>query len=467
MRRLSSFDANFLYLETPTAHMHVGSLAIFDPSTAPGTWDAARVRQVYADRIHLVPQFRRRIVEVPLQLDHPRWIDDPEFDLGWHIRHIAVPAPGGPAELSALAGELMATPIDRSRPLWEVWVIDGVVGGRFALLSKAHHAAMDGVAGIQMVSAMFDLTPEVEPVPDAAAYEPEAVPGDLEMMARAAGSMAVQPLRTFNAIRRGTHALRMRRRIIEEEGHGSLAETLPAGAPKVSFSAPISPERSFTFRTLSLDKVKAVRRATRAPFNDVILAMCGGGLARYLEQRGEDVDGSLVAMVPMSIRGDETADADANKLMNMFIALGTDIADPLERLASIAEHTASGKAQLRGGEGDPVRELSELAPATITAHLFRYVAAHHLSERVAPLFNLTMSNLAGSPTPLFLGGALMVANYPLGPIYDGTGLNITALSYMNQLDVGVLACPRLSPDAAAIPIALEEALDELVAAAAV
>ncbi len=462
MRRLSSFDANFLYLESPTSHMHVGSLAIFDPSTAEGAWGVERVRDIYTDRIHLVPQFRRRLAEVPLQLDHPHWVDDPEFDLGWHIRHIAVPAPGGPDELAALAGELMSTQLDRSRPLWEVWVIDGVTGGRFAVLTKAHHAAMDGMAGVQMVSSMFDLTPEVEPAPPAPPWAPDRVPGDLEMLARAAGSMAVQPLRTVRAIRRGTHALRMRRRIIQEEGRGSLAETLPAGAPNVSFSAPLTPERSFAFRTLSLTKAKAVKNATGTTVNDVILATCGGGLARYLEARGERVDGSLVAMVPMSVRGDDAAAADANKLMNMFIRLGTDLPDPRDRLASIAEQTASGKAQLRGGEGDPVRELSDFAPATLTAHMFRFIASHHLAERVTPLFNLTMSNLAGSPTPLFLGGALLVANYPLAPIYDGNGLNITVLSYLDQLDVGIVTCPQLSPDAAELPADLESALDELV-----
>jgi diacylglycerol O-acyltransferase len=205
-----------------------------------------------------------------------------------------------------------------------------------------------------------------------------------------------------------------------------------------------------------------VKNATGTTVNDVILAICGGGLARYLEDRGERVDGSLVAMVPMSVRGDDAAAGDANKLMNMFIRLGTDLTDPLDRLASIAEQTASGKAQLRGGEGDPVRELSDLAPATLTAHMFRFVASHHLAERVTPLFNLTMSNLAGSPTPLFLGGALLVANYPLAPIYDGNGLNITVLSYLDQLDVGVVACPQLSPDVAELPVALEGALDELV-----
>ncbi len=465
MRRLSSFDANFLYLETPTAHMHVGSLAIYDPSTSPEPWGIDRVRRLYAERIHLVPQFRRRLAEIPLHLDHPRWVDDPEFDLGWHIRHIAVPAPGGPAELASLAGELMATPLDRSRPLWECWVIEGVTGGRFAILSKAHHALMDGMAGVQMTATMFDLSPEVAEVqPQSEGWNPPAIPGDIAMLARAASSLAVQPLRTVRALQRGVHAVLARRRIAADR-HGTVASTLPAGAPTVSFSGALSPERLFAFRSISLTDVKTVRRATGATFNDVVLAMCGGGLARWLEARDEAVDGSLVAMVPMSFRGDATLAAEANQLMNMFVKLGTDMDDPLERLAFIAEQTDSAKAQLTSGEGDPVRELSDIAPATLTAHMFRYAAAHHLSERMRPLFNLTMSNLAGSPVPLFLAGALLVANYPLAPIYDGNALNITVMSYLDQVDIGVVACPQLTPDAGEIPAHLEAALDELIALA--
>ncbi len=463
MRRLSSFDANFLYLESPTSHMHVGSLAIYDTTTADGDWGVERVRQVYADRIHLVPQFRRRIAEVPLQLDHPRWVDDPEFDLNWHIRHIAVPGPGGTEQLAELSGELMATQLDRQRPLWEVWVIDGVAGGRFAILSKAHHAAMDGNAGIQMVSAMFDLTPDVHSVPQPTRrWEPEPVPGDLSMLTKAAGSLAVQPLRAARAAQRGLHALLTRRKIAAGR-HGTVASTLPAGAPKVSFSASLTPERSFAFRTLPLDAVRAVRRATGATINDVVLAVVGGGLRNWLAERSEKVDGSLVAMAPMSFRGDAGVASDDNQLMNMFIKLATDMEDPLARLAFIADQTASAKAQLQDGEGDPVRELSAMAPATVTAHLFRYAAAHHLADRMTPLFNLTMSNLRGSPTPLFLGGALMVANYPLAPIYDGNGLNVTVMSYLDQVDVGVVGCPQLTPDVDRIPIHMELALAELVA----
>jgi WS/DGAT/MGAT family acyltransferase len=320
---------------------------------------------------------------------------------------------------------------------------------------------MDGNAGIQMVSAMFDLTPEIATVPPPQEWSPDAVPGDLSLLTRAAGSLAMQPFRTARATERGLRAVMARRRIAADR-HGTVASTLPAGAPKVSFSATLTPERSFAFRTLSLRDVKAVGRATGATVNDVVLAVVGQGLAKWLEERGEAVERSLVAMVPMSFRGNGADASEANQLMNMFIQLGTDLADPLQRLAFIAEQTSSAKAQLSDGPGDPVRELSELSPATVTAHLFRYAAAHHLADRMTPLFNLTMSNLRGSPTPLFLGGALMVANYPLAPIYDGNGLNITVMSYQQQIDVGVVGCPQLTPDVDRIPLQLEMALDDLV-----
>ena len=309
---------------------------------------------------------------------------------------------------------------------------------------------------------MFDPTPDIEDAPrEIDEWNPANIPGDLSLIARAAGSLAMQPLRTVGAIRRGTHALRKRRQIAAAR-HGTVASTMPAGAPTVSFSAALSPKRCFAFRTMDLQSVKRVRHATGAAFNDVVLAACGGGLARWLEGRGEEVEESLVAMVPMSFRGHAALQSEQNQLMNMFIRLGNDLDDPLARLAFIADQTASAKAQLTSGEGDPVRELSEMAPATITAHLFRYVASHHLAERMAPLFNLTMSNLAGSPSPLFLAGALMVANYPLAPIYEGNGLNITLMSYMQQIDVGVVACPQLTPDVDDIPLHIEAALRELV-----
>ncbi len=466
MQRLSSFDAAFLYLESPTSHMHVGSLALYDPATAPDGWSFEQVCEVYADRIQLVPQFRRRLVEVPMQLDHPAWVEDPDFDLGWHIRRIGVPPPGGLPELATVVSELIATQLERSRPLWEVWVIEGLANGQIAVLSKAHHAAIDGVAGTQIVATMLDFTPEVAAGPPQQPERlPRPVPGDAQMLARAAGSLALQPIRAIGAARRGVRALRSRLGIVEAAGHGSLAATLPGGAPRVSFSHSLTPERSFAFRSYPLEGLLLVKEALGVHLNDLVLAVCGGALGRYLVKREEAVDHSLVAMVPMSIQSNDQNghDDEANQLMNMFINLGSDIADPLTRLANVIEQTETAKAQLREGDGDPVRAISDMAPATLTAHLLKYVASHRIADTMQPLFNLTMSNLRGARIPLYLAGAEMVANYPIAPIYDGTGLNITVMTHRDQLDVGVVGCPQLTPDLDLIPEAIAETIDEYVA----
>ncbi len=466
MQQLSSFDAAFLYLESPTSHMHVGSLAIYDPATSPDGWSFEKVRRVYADRIHIVPQFRRRLVEVPLQLDHPSWVDDPDFDLGWHVRRIGVPPPGGPAELATVTSELIATKLDRDRPLWEVWVIEGLADGTVAVLSKAHHAAIDGVSGTQIVAAMLDWSPEVAAAPPPDEQPPPSpVPGDAEMLVRAAGSMALQPVRAIRAARRGIRALRSRRDIIRAAGHGSLAATLPGGAPRVSFSHALTPERSFAFRSYPLAGLLQVKEALGVHLNDLVLAVCGAALRRYLARRREEVDHSLVAMVPMSIRGADQHDAaaEANQLMNMFINLGTNVADPLTRLASVIEQTDTAKAQLREGGDDPVRAISDLAPATLTAHLFKYMASHRIADTMLPLFNLTMSNVRGPRFPLYLAGAEMIAMYPIAPIYDGNGLNITVMTYRDQMDVGIVTCPQLTTDADTLPDTIAEAIDEYTA----
>lgn len=464
VQQLSSFDAAFLYLESPTSHMHVGSLALYDPTTAPDGWSFEKVQQLYEERIQFIPQFRRRLVEVPLQLDHPSWIEDPEFDLMWHVRRIGVPPPGGLEELAQVTADLIATQLDRNRPLWEVWVIEGLAGGHVAVLSKAHHAAIDGVAGTEIVAAMLDMTPQgAAPPPRQQPKALQPVPGDVRMLAKAAGSLALQPIRALRAARSGVQALRSRRRVIEGLGHGSLAATLPGGAPRVSFSQTLTPERAFAFRSYPLQGLLTVKEALGAPLNDLVLAVCGGALGRYLAARGEEIEHSLVAMVPLSIHSAVADDDEANQLMNMFINLGSDLADPLTRLAFVMEQTEAGKAQLRDGVGDPVRAISDMAPATLTAHLFRYVASHRIADTMQPLFNLTMSNLRGSRFPLYLAGAEMIANYPIAPIYDGNGLNITVMTYKDQMDVGIVVCPQLTPDVDALPDAIEDSIAEYVA----
>src|SRR5688572_12543052 len=317
MQRLTGLDASFLALETPSSHMHVASVGIYDPSTAEGGITLDRVTQVYEGRLHLAPPFRRRLANVPFGLHHPLWIEDPDFDIRNHVRHTAIPAPGGPVELANLVGRLVALPLDRSRPLWEIWLIEGLEGGNVGVLSKVHHSAIDGASGNELLIALLDLTPEiVEHVPTTE-WVPDRVPTDAELLSYAATSLARQPVRVAKALARTTTAALEIRRL----GQGSSASVLPPApfaAPRTSFNAALTPRRSYAYTSLDLPTVKAVKHAVGCTVNDVVLGLCGGALAGYLADRGEELDAPLVAMVPVSVRSEDERDTMGNKVSSML-----------------------------------------------------------------------------------------------------------------------------------------------------
>ena len=278
MQRLSGLDASFLYLETPASYMHVAGLMILDPATAPVAWSFDEVRDMYADRLHLAPPFRRRLVEVPLGLHHPVWIEDPDFDLDFHLHHIAVPPPGGSHQLATLAEEIVARPLDRRKPLWEAWIIEGLEHGYIAVLTKTHHAAIDGVAGNELTLAMLDTEPEgrvVEP----GAWKPEHVPNDVELIGYALSSLARQPAKLVSSMgRTGAMALNIRR---QNRKSDIAPPPAPFSAPRASWNHALSPHRSYAMKTLSLDDAKAVKNAFGTTLNDVVMAMCAGSLRAY------------------------------------------------------------------------------------------------------------------------------------------------------------------------------------------
>ena len=261
MQRLSGLDASFLYLETPSSHMHVAGLMILDPSSAEGGVTLEDVKAVYSERLHLAPPFRRRLVEVPFGLHHPLWVEDPDFDIDYHIRATALPSPGTPEQLSTLVGRLSALPLDRTRPLWEVWVIEGLEDGNVAVLSKVHHAAIDGASGNELTVALLDLTPEVAVHEPDEEWVPDHIPNEVELLTYALTSLARQPLRVVRALSKTTGAaLAVRRRNREEPNLAPPPS--PFSAPRTSFNTAISPRRSFAYTTVSLPTVKAVKNAT-------------------------------------------------------------------------------------------------------------------------------------------------------------------------------------------------------------
>jgi diacylglycerol O-acyltransferase / wax synthase len=464
MQRLTGLDAGFLYMETPSSYMHVAGLAVFDPSAVPGGWTIERIKEHYRSRLHLASPFRRRLVEVPFGIHHPLWIEDPDFDLDWHIRHIAVPPPGDDRKLADLVAHLVSLQLDRSKPLWELWVIEGLESGHIATLTKVHHAAIDGVSGAEILAAILELSAEGDEVPPPEQeWEPDRVPTDFELLGYAATSLARQPVRAMKTARRTlTSALTLRNQNRQPD---MTPPPAPYSAPRTSFNAALTPHSGFAFSSLSLPDVKMVKNAFSVTVNDVVLAMCAGALRRYLDAGGEKPDGALVAMVPVSVRSDDQKGTHGNRVSSMLCSLATDVADAELRLHAIHEGMRNAKEQQRAIGADTLQDWVEFAAPAVAGLAARVYSRTKMADRHRPLFNVTISNVPGPPFPLYSAGARLVGHYPLGPIFDGGGLNITVMSYIDHLDFGLVVCPDLIPDPWALADGLHESLEELKKAA--
>ncbi len=458
MQRLTGLDAGFLSMETPTAPMHVAGLAVFDPSDLGDRFDIDHLKRVYSGRLHLAPPFRRRLREVPFGIHHPLWIEDPDFDIDWHLRHCAVRAPGGPRELAEIAARLNSIPLDRSRPLWEMWLIEGVAGGHVAVLSKVHHAAIDGASGNEITVATLDLEPEVTEVPPPdKEWIPDAIPSDLEMLTHATASLLTSPVRLVKVTRRTIDAALGRRSLPTTHSPPS-----PFAAPRTSINGTLTRQRVFAATSLSLPAVKAIKAHHEVKVNDVILALCAGALRRWFEARGEELDGPLVAMVPVSVRSEDEKGSMGNRVSSMLVGLATEVSDPVVRLQVIGDATREAKERHAIG-ADALTDWAEFAAPALLGRAARLYSRMHLANVHRPVFNVTISNVPGPPFPLYSAGARLVANYPMGPIFDGAGLNMTVMSYRDQLDFGLQGTPELLGDPWELAGYLEDALVELAA----
>jgi len=465
MQRLTGMDATFLYLESPTTPLHVASTAVFDPSTVPGGYSFEKVLELIDSRLHLLPPFRRRLVEVPFQLHHPLWIEDPDFDLEYHVRRAALPAPGGPAELSAFAADVFSRALDRSRPLWELYAIEGLEHGYIAMVTKVHHAAIDGVSGAEITVNLLDMQPEPVHYEPEEPWKPDRIPSDFELIGYALGSLARQPVAALKAVRRTAEvALNIRRRNRQPD-----VDPPPSlfSAPRTSFNTSITAHRKVAFTSVTLDDVKAVRNELGGTVNDVVLALCAGALRSYLERRGELPAEPLVAMVPISVRTEEQKGELGNRVSSMLASLATDIDDPVKRLEVIQENTRGAKEQDKAIGADTLSNWVEFAAPAVAARAARLISRTKVLDRLRPIFNVTISNVPGPPFPLYSAGAKMVALYPMGPIMDSAALNITVMSYMGSMYFGVVACRDTLPDVDDIALGLDDALEELKKAAGV
>ncbi|HUI04759.1 MAG TPA: wax ester/triacylglycerol synthase family O-acyltransferase [Acidimicrobiales bacterium] len=464
MEQLSGLDAAFLYLETPSLHMHVSMAALFDPTTVPGGYSFEKLRDLVSSRLALAPIFRRRLVEVPFRLGHPYWVDDPSFDIDYHIRRCAVPAPGGIDELAQFVGDVCSRQLDRTKPLWEMYIVEGLRGGRVAMVTKIHHCTIDGVSGSELLAQLFDL----EPAPGASGSEPAPatgegqLPSELQLVARSLLTRAIRPFGiTKLAWRTGKALMDVRR--VRAQGTGRAA--LPLTAPRTSLNAAITPHRKVAFSSIALDDAKRVKRACGTTVNDVVLAVCTGALRRYLRDRHELPDGPLVATVPVSVAPTLGNRRGANKVSAMFVALPCQIDDPLERLRAIREGTKGAKEEHNALGANVLLDWVEHATPNVFSAAARAYTRLKLADRHRPIHSLVISNVPGPDFPLYLAGAELVAGFPLGPVMDGAALNITVMSYRTVLNWGLMACAETVPQVAELARLVPEALEELLAAA--
>ena len=459
--RLTGLDASFLYMETPTLHMHVAMTAVFDPSTVPGGYSFRRIRQLINDRIPLAPVFQRRLVEVPMRLGYPVWVDDPEFDIDNHLRRAALPSPGGMRELGDFAADVISRQLHRDRPLWEMWIVEGVEDGKIALVVKMHHSTIDGVSGAELLGVLFDLEPD--PAADAAA---DGAPARLAHPLGSRAGLAGDGGRPRRAVRPRRMVLRTTRNIFDVRRirQGLTAKAaLPLTAPRTSINVAVHARRRVAFAAASLADAKALKNKMGTTVNDVVLAMCTGALRTYLLAGDELPDIPLVSVVPVSVTPDVAELKGSNKVSAMFVQLPCHIDDPLERLQFIHEGTKGAKEEHQALGATTLQNWAEHATPNVFAAAARLYTGMKLADRHRPVANLVVSNVPGPDFPLYLGGSQMLGMFPLGPVMDGMGLNITIMSNMGVLYWGLAsdarAVPRLWDVAAAIPHALTELME--------
>jgi WS/DGAT/MGAT family acyltransferase len=463
MEPLSGLDAFFLYLETDEMPMHVAMTAVLDPSTMQGGYSFEKIRDHIASRVHLIPPFTKRLVTVPFQLHHPYWVDDPKFNIINHIRHVALPAPGGPRELGEMTGDIASTPLDRRRPLWELWIIEGLHDDNVALIAKIHHSCIDGVSGAELLVNFFDVEVDAEPIVPPERKDIAPPPSEVEVLTSAAKAKMQNAMKIGPLARRTVQSLDLIRR---SRRAGAPAGGTPLSAPRTHFNGSITSERDVAFANVPLSAVKEVKDAFGATVNDIILATCSGALRRYLEGRGELPDLPLVAVCPVSVRADEEKGQHNNKLSAWFTSLATHIDDPAERVHEIHRVSQGAKAEHEILGQDWLKDLADIAEPSLFNVGTGFYTRMKLADRHRPIMNLLVSNVPGPLFPVYMAGAQLVRAYPMGPVIEGAGLNITVMSYMNSVDFGFLCCRDLVPDVWDLASAVEPAFAELQKAAA-
>jgi diacylglycerol O-acyltransferase / wax synthase len=473
VERLSGLDASFLYNETASLHMHTLKYTVLDVTGVDGGFSVGRMREELDRRLHLLPPFRRRLVEVPLGLHHPVWIEDPDFDVAAHVRRVGVPAPGGRREMDDLIGEIASWQVDRRRPLWECWILEGLAddlddppagppsGRKVGFLVKMHHALADGVAAAALLANVMELEPgAVDPPPPVERWRPEPVPTGRRLVVDALrdglGNLRAVPALLARTVR-GLWAVTRRRR-----GAG-VAPPLPIrDTESTPFNGALSPHRCFATADLPLADVLAVRAALGVTVNDVVLGLVAESLRRHLLSIDALPHKALVAGVPVSSDAAGDVRLYGNKVSNLFTSLCTDVGDPVARLHAIHEVTGAAKEFHSLLGADMLADWSELFPPKPYAWLMRQYSRLNLADRHSPPINLVVSNVPGPRRPLHIAGARLDGIWSVGPVVEGVGLNVTVWSYLDRVHVAAIGCREHWDDLHVVTDGMVDALADLL-----
>jgi diacylglycerol O-acyltransferase len=453
MDRLTSIDASFLTNETDSSHMHVGAVLIFEGP--PPSYDD--LLEHIRGRLHLVPRFRQKLAFPPMESGRPFWIDDPQFNLTYHVRHSALPAPGSEEQLKRMAARIYSQQLDRTKPLWELWLVQGLERKRFALVSKTHHALVDGVAGVDIATVLFDVKPVPEPAEAEHEWMPNPEPSPAALLARNVEDLASTPLRFARRLEAAVLHPRPAVRDVAEaaEAIGEVAWALANPAPDVPLNTEIGSHRRFEWVRCELATLKRIKNALGGTVNDVVLTVVAGALRRWLHDRGIRTEGlELRALVPMSIRAEDERGQLGNRIAAMRGPLPVYIADPVRRLEAVRESMQGVKSSKQALGAEVISRFNDFAPPTLLAQASRL----NFSTR---LFNLLVTNVPGPQIPLYMLGRELEDVFPVAFLPENHALAVAIMSYNGSIDFGLLADYDAMEDVEAIASAISDAVEEL------
>jgi diacylglycerol O-acyltransferase len=466
LRQLQGMDASFVALETRNSPMHIGSILIYNPETAPGGFVRFKdILRFYESRLQLSRTVRQRLVRVPFDLDYPYWIEDPDFDLEYHVRHVALPKPGDWRQLYIQAARIFARPLDLTRPPWEFTIIEGldnvpdVPKGSYAIVTKVHHAAIDGMSGIDLLEALHTLTPDAPPPAEPDTWQPEEIPNFATLLGKSWLNNVMNPARQIDVAAKAMPGIARAIKGLATKDfklHGGMI------APRSRFNAVISPNRVVEGRSVPLADIKAIRElAPGCKVNDVFLTIIGGALRKYLTAKQDLPEKTLTAMAPISVRAKDEKGDMGNQVAAMIAPLGTHIEDPVERLRYVHSQTVNSKAMTDAIGARNMTEISKVSPALFMALGAQLYTRLGLAERVRPPFTTVVTNVPGPPVPIYSTGARLESMMGLLCLTDGLGLGHVVQSYVKEATIAFTACRKLLPDPEFYAQCIEDSFNEL------